>query len=198
MTTVYMNGNDGGEFYTRISDGATQVKNGADGDHTWAKSDKIKPDTWNHITFLYRNKSVTVYHNGKPIGTIPTSEIYLRALDEKDENKPKWGVTLGNDRTGSSTCPDYARELRFWSRALSETEINDMLYEPLDPNTKGLEIYLPLSKEHGGEFDSAKGTYIPKELKGNRVEINQQKIIDYVEQRFPSDGLNKEEKDKCN
>ena len=52
-------------------------------------------------------------------------------------------IVVGN----SGYHNDYLREIRLWDKALTESEINDYLYLPMDPATPHLISYLPLSKE---------------------------------------------------
>lgn len=136
LTTAFISNWAGSEFYTRInSTQGIQVKNGRDGDDTWTQI-PLRPHTWLHIAYVHKDNTVTVYVNGKVQKVFPTGAIWMTE---------KSLIQVGND----GYKDDHLRELRFWSKALTEAEINDNLYLPLSPDTPHLEAYLPLTKEAG-------------------------------------------------
>lgn len=168
QTTAFIANWAGSEFYTRIN--ATtgiQVKNGRDGDDTWTKV-PLEPHKWLHISYVHKNNTITVYVNGRVHKVFPTGAIWM-----SDES---W-IQVGNGGYNN----DYLRELRFWSKALSESEINDMLYTPVSPDTPHLEAYLPLTKEAG-----TKDLVAPEGTENVEVTGN----FEFVENvKFPSDDL---------
>lgn len=169
LTTAYISDHGGGEFYTRIDQNAgIQIKNGRDGDDTWTQK-PLNAGDWLHITYVYKNRSVTVYVNGELQKTFATTPIYLN-------NTAESGWTIGNDGYNN----DYLREVRFWDRALSEAEIIDKLYLPQSPDTPGLLLYMPVTKE----------TELG-ELTGNwNVTLSANTTISYVDNViFPADRL---------
>lgn len=168
LTTAFISNWKGSEFYTRISSSqGIQVKNGRDGDDTWTQV-PLEPHKWLHISFVHKDRTVTVYVNGKVHKVFPTGAIWMG-----DDSL----LQFGND--GYSN--DYLRELRFWSKALTESEINDMLYTPISPDTPDLRAYLPLTKEAGMKDLVAPEGSAPVEFTGT---------IDYVENvKFPADDL---------
>lgn len=168
QTTAFISNWAGSEFYTRIN--ATtgiQVKNGRDGDDTWTQV-PLSPHTWLHITYVHKDNAVAVYVNGRVHKVFSTGAIWM--------TDDSW-IQVGNE----GYKDDYLREIRFWSKALSESEINDMLYTPVSPDTPHLEAYLPLTKEAGTK-DLA-----DTEGKG-KVEVKG--TFEYVENvKFPADDL---------
>lgn len=151
LTTAFINSGSG-EFYTRIyHNKGIQVKNGRDGDDTWTQR-PLEAGKWLNISYVYKNRSVSVYVNGELHKTFQTTPISLQSLAES-------GWTLGN----GGYRDDYVREVRFWNRALSEAEINERLYLPQDPNSDGLEMYLPLTKESETEDVTGKWNVTPSE-----------------------------------
>lgn len=168
QTTASISNWAGSEFYTRIN--ATtgiQVKNGRDGDDTWTQV-LLSPHKWLHISYVHKDNTVTVYVNGRVHKVFPTGAIWMT-----DES---W-IQVGNDGYNN----DYLRELRFWSKALSESEINDMLYTPVSPDTPHLEAYLPLTKEVGTK------DVVAPEGTDNVVATGKFEYVENV--KFPSDDL---------
>lgn len=168
QTTAFIANWAGSEFYTRIN--ATtgiQVKNGRDGNDTWTQV-PLLPHKWLHISYVHKDNTVTVYVNGRVHKVFPTGAIWMTYDSE---------IQVGND----GYVDDYLREIRFWSKALSESEINDMLYTPVSPDTPHLEAYLPLTKEAG-----TKDLVAPEGTKNVVVSGK----FEYVENvKFPSDDL---------
>lgn len=167
LTTAYLGGVTGA-FYTRINNTAgIQVKNGRDGEDTWTQL-PLSAGKWLHITYVYKNKRLSVYVNGKIQKTFDTSSIFLT---------PTTTLTIGNGGYRN----DYVREVRLWDKALSETEINDYMYLPMDPSTPHLVTYLPFTKEAGlKDLKAPEGT--------NNV-VTEAKI-DFVENvKFPAEEL---------
>lgn len=168
LTTAFISNWAGSEFYTRISSNTgIQVKNGRDGDDTWTQV-PLAPHKWLHISYVHKANTVTVYVNGRVHKVFPTGAIWM--------NDDSW-IQVGNGGYDN----DYLRELRFWSKALSESEINDMLYTPVSPDTPHLEAYLPLTKEAGTK------DLVAPEGAENVVVTG---TFEYVENvKFPSDDL---------
>lgn len=172
LTTAFISNWAGSEFYTRINaKTGIQVKNGRDGDDTWTNI-PLEANKWLHIAYVHKDNTVTVYVNGRVHKVFPTGAIWM-----SDES---W-IQFGN-----GDYNDYVRELRFWSKALTEAEINDNLYLPLSPDTPNLEAYLPLTKEAG-----ITDLIAPKDedVKEN-VEISGNGQVTWLENvKFPADGL---------
>lgn len=173
LTTAYISNHGGGEFYTRINQTTgIQIKNGRDGDDTWTQKG-LSPNVWLHISYVYREGSVSVYVNGELQRTFETTPIYIN-------NNADSGWIIGNEGYRN----DYIREVRFWDRALTEAEIIDKLYLPQDPQDLGLLMYLPFTVE--SELEDITGNW--NVTKGTTTTIS------YVENViFPSDKLEIEE-----
>lgn len=95
----------------------------------------FKKDTWYHLAVSYKEE------NGKPYlsmylnGELAYKGLWPRKVDE-------WPILF----LGNSGFNGYVRELRFWSRALTQGEINSTLWFA-DPKSEGLEVYMPFSKD---------------------------------------------------
>ena len=57
-------------------------------------------------------------------------------------------INIGNTQT-SYSANHFFREFRVWNRVLTDAEIVDGLYLPVDPTSKGLVVYLPITKKDG-------------------------------------------------
>ncbi|MRI64471.1 DUF1735 domain-containing protein [Ornithobacterium rhinotracheale] len=85
---------------------------------------------WYNISMVYQGGSLSFYVNGDLAYKSPWGAI------------PDWtGLYLGN-----SSFNGYAREIRFWSKALTQDEINSTMYFA-DPAAEGLELYYPLNED---------------------------------------------------
>ena len=170
LPVLYFGGNQtAGEFYTRIIKGSIQVKNGRDGEDSWTKeSDLLVQDKWLQISFVYKSKIMDVYVNGQLLHTFSLGVIGLSK-----------GARLRIGNAGLKN--DYVRELRFWSKALTPTEINDYLYLPVNPEMPNLEMYVPFDKEHGAKDISLNAAISGFDENGSMT------FIDNV--KFPSETL---------
>ena len=121
-----------------------------------------------HITYVHKDKKTTVYVNGK------VQKVFENSAITFGENSM---IIVGN----SGYRNDYLREIRLWDKALTESEINDYLYLPMDPETPHLISYLPLSKEAG-----IKDLKAPADMEN----VTTKARIEYVENvKFPADEL---------
>ncbi|MDO4880281.1 MAG: DUF1735 and LamG domain-containing protein [Capnocytophaga sp.] len=128
-------------WYTRVGPNSFQVKDlDSDGDATYINQE-VKLGTWYQISFVYKNNNLKVYINGKLGRTFVRPNLSFI----KGEGG---AITIGNE--GRHSSRDYRiREVRVWNRALSDSEINDGLYLPVDPDSEGLLVYLPINKKQG-------------------------------------------------
>lgn len=134
QTTIYIGNSGGGPFYTRISASqGIQVKNARDGEDTWTQQ-PLNSGEWLHISYVYKNQSISVYVNGVLQKTFETSPIYLQSNSSFNMGNYTWRNI-------------HLREVRFWNRALSEAEIIDKLFLPQDPQSPDLMLYVPVTKE---------------------------------------------------
>ena len=126
--------------YTRIDAGKIQVKNGGgDSPDDWAESKDIAVGKWVQITFTYKDSFLKLYINGKLIKTYQRPSLKV---------SPGMRINIENTQTSYSTNR-YFREFRLWNRVLTDAEIVDGLYLPVDPTSKGLVAYLPITKKDG-------------------------------------------------
>ncbi|WP_336616555.1 DUF1735 and LamG domain-containing protein [Bacteroides acidifaciens] len=180
-TTISMQNPGGGEFYTRITAAnGIQVKNGRDGADTWTKK-PLKTNVWLHITYVYKDSSISVYVNGEFQKTFETSPLYMG---------PNSGWYVGNNTWKKI----YLREVRFWDKALKEADILDKLYLPQDVSDPNLQMYAPFAKPDDNGM--------PLELTGNWTVsymnpsyVPQLEYIDNV--LFPADKLEFKEVDSA-
>jgi len=126
--------------YTRIDAGKIQVKNGGgDSPDDWAESKDIAVGKWVQITFTYKDSFLKLYINGKLIKTYQRPSLKV---------SPGMRINIENTQT-SYSANRYFREFRLWNRVLTDAEIADGLYLPVDPDSKGLVVYLPITKKDG-------------------------------------------------
>lgn len=165
----FRGGNGANWWYTRVNPDSFQVKDlDADGDATLIKRE-INLGTWYQISFVYRDNNLKVYINGELAKTFVRPNLSI----VKGE---KAAITVGN--TSNYSSRDFRiREVRVWNRALSDAEITDGLYLPVNPESKGLLVYLPIDEKNGFKDltkynnevnlyqDGKKGFVTEKELK---------------------------------
>lgn len=126
--------------YTRIDAGKIQVKNGGgDSPDDWAESKDIAVGKWVQITFTYKDSFLKLYINGKWVKTYQRPSLKV---------SPGMRINIENTQT-SYSANRYFREFRLWNRVLTDAEIVDGLYLPVDPTSKGLVAYLPITKKDG-------------------------------------------------
>ena len=126
--------------YTRIDAGKIQVKNGGgDSPDDWAETTDIAIKKWVQITFTYKDSFLKLYINGKLIKTYQRPSLKV---------SPGMRINIENTQT-SYSANRYFREFRVWNRVLTDAEIVDGLYLPVDPTSKGLVVYLPINKKDG-------------------------------------------------
>lgn len=126
-----------GGYYTRINATGIQVKDGGgDGPATWVAQD-LEQGKWYQITFTYKGTDFKVYLNGKLIKTFERTDLKINPGSPFNLFNPQWSYSTNQ----------YVREVRLWNRVISEKEINDGLYLPIDPESDGLIMYLPMNKK---------------------------------------------------
>ena len=126
--------------YTRIDAGNIQVKNGGgDSPDDWAETSDIAIKKWVQITFTYKDSFLKLYINGKLVKTYQRPSLKV---------SPGMRINIENTQT-SYSANRYFREFRLWNRVLTDAEIADGLYLPVDPDSKGLVVYLPITKKDG-------------------------------------------------
>lgn len=141
-------------FYNRISASAgLQIKSeGRDGSDTWTNK-PLKANEWLHVSFVYRKQglagNLSVYVNGELHKTFITSPMSMSNGALSFGNGKAWGTTGMKDY--------YLREVRFWSRALTQAEILDKIYLPEGADSEGLEACFPMTRE---TFDASTNRFL--------------------------------------
>lgn len=187
-TGYFINPMEGGSMYTRIKDATgVQIKSLHEKENSWTNK-PLKTREWINISYVYKRSGnggiVQVYVDNELQNELATSRISF-GLNSKET-----GWAIGN----SNWTGNYLREVRFWNRALTETEIKENLELPMDLETEGLVMYMPCTKEY---FDAEKG--VPTVAKGNwrvvkREPESAKTTISIVENVvFPNKTLVKEE-----
>ena len=126
--------------YTRIDAGKIQVKNGGgDSPDDWAETSDIAIKKWVQITFTYKDSFLKLYIYCKLVKTYQRPSLKV---------SPGMRINIENTQT-SYSANRYFREFRLWNRVLTDAEIADGLYLPVDPDSKGLVVYLPITKKDG-------------------------------------------------
>lgn len=108
----------------------------------------FKANKWYHMAISFKNEggrpNLRLYINGE----LAYKSIWPKKVDE-------WPIIF----LGNNNFNGHVRELRFWSRALTEGEINETLWFA-NPKSKGLEVYLPLSKDMHGIIEGKENDWI--------------------------------------
>lgn len=119
---------------------------------------QIKPGQWYHIAVTFENGAISVYVNGKLLGSGDSSEIGVTTVDfstehsEEDEGKPRcfW---IGYSYDSMRYWNGRICEARIWNRALSGGEINAVNhFYQVDPDSAGLIAYW--------KFDDGEGAVV--------------------------------------
>lgn len=137
-----------GEIYTRFGDAPIkgnifQIKNQG----TQINSNmEFSTNTWYHLAVVCDGATLSLYVNGELDNQI--------AVTGKVTN-------LGKDKFGFGNT-DYLKanvkvsELRFWTKAISQTQIKENMYS-IDPTTEGLEAYWKMDEGSGNDFKDYTG-----------------------------------------
>lgn len=137
-----------GEIYTRFGDAPIkgnifQIKNQG----TQMNSNmEFSVNTWYHLAVVCDGATLSLYVNGELDNQI--------AVTGKVTNLGKDKFSFGNT--------DYLRanvkvsELRFWTKAISQTQIKENMYA-IDPTTEGLEAYWKMDEGSGNNFKDYTG-----------------------------------------
>ncbi len=182
QSMINFRGGEGSNWwYTRVQKTHFQVKDlDADGDATHVKLD-VKLNTWYQVSYVYKDNKLKVYVNGK-LGR-EFSRPGLRIVQGENPT-----ITVANS-TRTDSRDFRIREVRVWNRALSEAEVNDALYLPVNPENKGLLAYMPLNKD--SKFtDVTKWNntiVIGRNGKESTVDVMNPQWIENV--KFPAEGL---------
>ena len=148
MFSAFAPGGMDGEIYTRFGDAPIkgnifQIKNQG----TQINSNmEFSTNTWYHLAVVCDGVTLSLYVNGELDNQI--------AVTGKVTN-------LGKDKFGFGNT-DYLEanvkvsELRFWTKAISQTQIKENMYS-IDPTTEGLEAYWKMDEGKGNAFADCTG-----------------------------------------
>lgn len=137
-----------GEIYTRFGDAPIkgnifQVKNQG----TQINSNmEFSTDTWYHLAIVCDGATLSLYVNGELDNQI--------AVTGKVTNLEKNKFGFGN--TDYLKANVKVSELRFWTKAISQTQIKENMYS-IDPTTEGLEAYWKMDEGSGNDFKDYTG-----------------------------------------
>ncbi|GIZ16355.1 DUF1735 and LamG domain-containing protein [Capnocytophaga catalasegens] len=132
-----------GKFLMRYGASATLVFNTAKGESFNFKAAGSNPtaDKWYHVTMTYKKV------DGRPI-----LNIYVNGELMFDSPSP----IIVNDFPlvcfGNATTNGYIREIRFWSKALTQGQAAATQYF-VKPDSDGLELYVPFDQQPWEEID---------------------------------------------
>ena len=137
-----------GEIYTRFGDAPIkgnifQVKNQG----TQINSNmEFSTNTWYHLAIVCDGATLSLYVNGELDNQI--------AVTGKVTNLEKNKFGFGN--TDYLKANVKVSELRFWTKAISQTQIKEKMYS-IDPTTEGLEAYWKMDEGSGNDFKDYTG-----------------------------------------
>lgn len=137
-----------GEIYTRFGDAPIkgnifQVKNQG----TQINSNmEFSTNTWYHLAIVCDGATLPLYVNGELDNQI--------AVTGKVTNLEKNKFGFGN--TDYLKANVKVSELRFWTKAISQTQIKENMYS-IDPTTEGLEAYWKMDEGSGNDFKDYTG-----------------------------------------
>ena len=124
---------------------------------------------WDHLAFIYSQgaKELSIYINGVKTGKldIDTETIELNGISIHSSGQ---AYNYGNSRIA---------QLRIWSRALNESELNANMYSAVSPNAEGLVAYYKMNEGEGDTYRdcTANGRdivclYAPQWIEGQRFD----------------------------
>ena len=124
---------------------------------------------WDHLAFIYSQgaKELSIYINGVKTGKldIDTETIELNGISIHSSGQ---AYNYGNSRMA---------QLRIWSRALNESELNANMYSAVSPNAEGLVAYYKMNEGEGDTYRdcTANGRdivclYAPQWIEGQRFD----------------------------
>lgn len=130
-------GSGTGEMYLiQLSDGIIECRLiTTNGFHEYkAPAFSIVPQTWQHIAWVYDGSSVSLYMNGALKGSTPATGVI------QSTNRP---FTIGKTNLGgfNFVFGGQADEVSLWNKALSQSEIEDMMNNELEGTEDGLQLY---------------------------------------------------------
>ncbi|GIM57073.1 hypothetical protein CAPN006_14660 [Capnocytophaga canimorsus] len=100
---------------------------------------EIKTKRWYQVTYVKtKDHRVKIYLDGKHVRTFIMPNVKLKGDTTMSVFNPQMSYSVSH----------ILREVRVWSKALTEAQINADLYNPIDPDSDGLVAYLPIDFEN--------------------------------------------------
>ncbi|AWL77488.1 BT_3987 domain-containing protein [Capnocytophaga canimorsus] len=100
---------------------------------------EIKTKRWYQVTYVKtKDHRVKIYLDGKHVRTFIMPNVKLKGDTTMSVFNPQMSYSVSH----------ILREVRVWSKALTEAQINADLYSPIDPDSDGLVAYLPIDFEN--------------------------------------------------
>ena len=93
------------------------------------KAVKMHPFLFNHAALTFDGFNLILYFDGKPIGNIKMSNLIDLAYNPKDV------VAIGKRENNNDFFKGLLQDVRFYDRALSDVEVNNLYYVPLEKRT---------------------------------------------------------------
>lgn len=109
----------------------------------WVTSTTIvTPGTWYHVAITAKDGGMAkLYINGSEEGT-------AQAIVNMDTNCDRWNIGQSS-QVAKSNFDGQMDELRIWYKELSQSEIQNHMFQPLNGNETGLEGYWRFEKGSG-------------------------------------------------
>ncbi|GJQ04980.1 BT_3987 domain-containing protein [Capnocytophaga canimorsus] len=100
---------------------------------------EIKTKRWYQVTYVKtKDHRVKIYLDGKHVRTFIMPNVKLKGDTTMSVFNPQMSYSVSH----------ILREVRIWSKALTEAQINADLYNPIDSDSDGLVAYLPIDFEN--------------------------------------------------
>ena len=100
-----------------------------------APSNTLIPQVWQHIAWVYNGSTIALFVNGIQKGSKPASGAFTATNIAFEIGRSNAGGGLNFYWCGRTD------EVSVWSKALSQTEIQDIIDNELEGNEAGLEMY---------------------------------------------------------
>ncbi len=148
---AFRNGGSGvGEMYLiQLSNGVLECRLiTTDGFHeVVAPNFSVAPQTWQHFAWVYNGSTVELFIDGVSAGSTPASGVFT-SLDTPlaiGKHISPWNFYYGG----------RVDEVSLWSKALTPTEIQNMMNDELVGDEPGLELYYKFNQGVPGEDNTA-------------------------------------------
>lgn len=147
----FRSGSGNGEFYLiQLNDGKMECRlKSTTGLHEYVTpANTLIPQIWQHIAWIYTGTSVQFYMNGTLVGSSPASGTF---------SNPDVPFAIGISPLGGFNFVYGGRidEVSVWNKALTQTEIQDIINNELTGTEANLQMYYKFNQgEPGGNNTS--------------------------------------------